>query len=112
MVGDSPGEQAARMHDLGRHFDELAGLLVSAQSGPPSPDRVVRFAARAVPHTKHTAGVAVGILMARHLVTYDEAFAQLVTASQHLNRKLRDIALEVVDTGELPDEPGHHHAPA
>jgi hypothetical protein len=27
-----------------------------------------------------------------------------VTASQHLNRKLRDIAVEVVDTGELPAE--------
>ncbi len=50
-------------------------------------------------------GVAIGILMARQLVTYDEAFAQLASASQHLNVKLRDIAAEVAETGELPDVP-------
>jgi hypothetical protein len=243
MVGDSAGEQAARMHELGRHFDELSDLLMSAQSGPRDPDRVVRLAARAVPHTEHSAltlvrgtshpttvaatgelgrrvdaiqyatgqgpcldavaghdvtraadlatdpqwprfarrcvtetnirsmfslrlflssdnraalnfyagppgafddldiavgamfaplaalalqnsvqaeeienlqvalqasrqiGVAIGILMARHLVTYEQAFAQLTAASQHLNRKVRDIAAEVAETGELPDEP-------
>ena len=53
-------------------------------------------------HASRQIGVAIGILMARQLVTYDEAFGQLVTASQHFNRKVRDIALEVVDTGELP----------
>ena len=235
------GEQTVRMLDLGQHFDELAELLMSAESGPPDPGRVVRFAARAVPHTQHCAltvvrkagrpltvaatgavslrvddiqyetgegpcleavdghdlahaadlstdrqwprfarrcvtetrvrsmfslrlflsgdgraalnfyaerpgvfddldvaigamfapfaalavqnemqaheidnlhvalqasrriGVAIGILMARHLVTYEQAFAMLATASQGLNRKLRDIAAEVAETGELPD---------
>lgn len=47
-------------------------------------------------------GTAIGILMARELVTSDEAFAQLRDASQHLNRKLRDIAAIVAETGELP----------
>ena len=47
-------------------------------------------------------GTAIGILMARRLVTSDEAFAQLRDASQHLNRKLRDIAAIVTETGELP----------
>jgi hypothetical protein len=242
MSGDHAGERAARMHaDLGRHFDELSELLMSAQTGPPDADRVVRFAARAVPHTQHSAltlvrgarrpvtvaatgqlarkvdriqyqtgqgpcleavaghdvtraadlrtdtqwpefarrcvaetsirsmfslrlflsrddraalnfyaqrpaafddldvavgamfapfaalaaqngiqarqienletalatsrqiGVAIGILMARQLVTYEEAFAQLVDASQYLNRKVRDIAVEVRDTGQLPE---------
>jgi len=56
MTGDNAGERAARMHDdLGRHFDELSELLMSAQAGPPDADRVVRFAARAVPHTQHSA---------------------------------------------------------
>jgi GAF domain-containing protein len=50
-------------------------------------------------------GTAVGILMARHLVTSEQAFAQLVKASQHLNRKLRDIAAEVAVTGMLPELP-------
>ena len=48
-------------------------------------------------------GMAVGILMARKLWTSDQAFAQLQTASQHLNRKLADIAAEVTTTGALPD---------
>jgi GAF domain-containing protein len=48
-------------------------------------------------------GAAMGILMARRLVTKDQAFELLKTASQHLHRKLRDIALEVIETGEVPN---------
>jgi GAF domain-containing protein len=48
-------------------------------------------------------GTALGILMARHLLTREEAFDQLRVASQTLNRKLRDIAVEVELTGALPD---------
>jgi AmiR/NasT family two-component response regulator len=54
-------------------------------------------------------GVAIGVLMARHLVTYEQAFGMLAAASQHLNRKLRDIAAEVAETGELPEEDGSDH---
>ena len=48
-------------------------------------------------------GVAIGILMAQNRCTHDEALDQLLTASQHLNRKLRDIAEEVSHTGQLPE---------
>ncbi len=47
-------------------------------------------------------GTAMGILMARELVTSERAFDLLREASQHLNRKLRDIAAEVELTGSLP----------
>ncbi|MCW2541481.1 MAG: hypothetical protein JWN95_3206 [Frankiales bacterium] len=47
-------------------------------------------------------GIAIGILMARKLLTADQAFGELRFASQHLHRKLRDIAAEVATTGELP----------
>ena len=47
-------------------------------------------------------GVAMGILMARHHVTRDQAFDLLRMASQRANRKLRDVAVEVGDTGDLP----------
>jgi GAF domain-containing protein len=47
-------------------------------------------------------GTAVGILMARRLVTREQAFDLLRTASRRLHRKLRDVALEVLDTGTLP----------
>ena len=236
-------EERPELTELSSHFEELAGLLVGARSGPPDPERVVRFAAQAVPHSAHCGltlipgsgrprtvastgelprqldvlqfetaqgpcldaatesdivradnlesstpwpafarrcvtesavrsmfcvrlflsggeraamnfyaekpeafddldlgvgaifgpyaalslensmheeeaaqlhialtssrqiGTAIGILMARELITSEEAFAHLVYASQHLNRKLRDIAVEVQLTGKLPEVP-------
>lgn len=50
-------------------------------------------------------GIAMGVLMARGLSTPDQAFDQLSRASQHLNRKLRDVAAHVALTGELPPLP-------
>jgi GAF domain-containing protein len=50
-------------------------------------------------------GIAIGVLMARSGVTEDRAFALLRQASQHLHRKLRDVAAGVVHTGELPEVP-------
>lgn len=50
-------------------------------------------------------GIAVGVLMARDLVTADEAFRRLAAASQHLNRRVRDLAEEVAQTGTLPEAP-------
>jgi signal transduction histidine kinase/DNA-binding response OmpR family regulator len=47
-------------------------------------------------------GAALGILMNRLEIGSDESFALLRETSQRLNRKLRDIADEVVLTGELP----------
>jgi hypothetical protein len=47
-------------------------------------------------------GVAMGVLMTRHELTRDEAFSLLRTTSQHTHRKVRDIAVEVADTGTLP----------
>lgn len=53
-------------------------------------------------------GTAIGILMARYKVTSERAFGLLSEASQHVNRKLRDVASDVALTGELPplDGPG------
>lgn len=52
--------------------------------------------------TSRQIGTAMGILMARELVSSEQAFQLLRRASQHLNRKLRDIAAEVTETGTLP----------
>lgn len=49
-------------------------------------------------------GEATGMLMERYRVGSREAFAMLVTASQRLNTKLRDIAERVVDTDRSPQE--------
>jgi hypothetical protein len=51
--------------------------------------------------TNREIGVAMGILMARGNLTQEQAFDQLRTASQNLNRKLHDIAADVTATGKL-----------
>lgn len=47
-------------------------------------------------------GTAVGVLMAQHRVTREQAFDLLRLASQDTNRKLAEVATEVADTGALP----------
>ena len=53
--------------------------------------------------SNRTIGTAIGILMARHLVTQDQAFDLLRIVSQRSHRKLADIAQDVIDTGTLDD---------
>ena len=48
-------------------------------------------------------GQAKGILMERHHLRADEAFAMLSASSQHVNTKLVAVAAHLADTGELPD---------
>jgi hypothetical protein len=50
-------------------------------------------------------GVALGVLMSAYKVTRDQAFDLLRMASQQSQRKLADLALEVGDTGALPNLP-------
>lgn len=56
---------------------------------------------RALDHSRDI-GAAIGVLMAMKKVTRDEAFGLLRRASQDQNRKLYELALEVLSTGELP----------
>lgn len=48
-----------------------------------------------------TIGAAMGILIERHKLTADDAFARLRAASQNTNRKLSELAAELVETGIL-----------
>ncbi|SHN71077.1 GAF domain-containing protein [Geodermatophilus obscurus] len=53
--------------------------------------------------TRTVIGQAEGILMERLKITADQAFGVLSRVSQHRNRKLRDVAQNLVETGEIPD---------
>lgn len=53
-------------------------------------------------HTSRQIGVAMGILMAMHKVTEEQAFGLLRIASQSTHRKLAELAVEVAQTGALP----------
>jgi hypothetical protein len=54
-------------------------------------------------------GMAMGILMSSKLLTADQAFGSLRQVSQDSNRKLRDVAFDVTQTGMLtggrPEDP-------
>lgn len=50
-------------------------------------------------------GTAVGVLIAQHKLTRDQAFDLLRIASQNTNRKLHDVALDVIDTGAVDVTP-------
>ena len=52
-------------------------------------------------------GTALGIVMSRHMVTAEAAFDMLRTASQTNHRKLRDIAEDVILTGQVPAAPSY-----
>jgi len=52
--------------------------------------------------TRQLIGQAQGILMERHKLTDDQAFAVLIQASQHSNTKLRDVAAQLVHSGLDP----------
>jgi GAF domain-containing protein len=58
-------------------------------------------------HNSRRIGAAVGIIMWSERLSETEAFGALRAASQNTNRKLADVAEEVLDTGTLPqrDEP-------
>jgi AmiR/NasT family two-component response regulator len=45
--------------------------------------------------------------MERDRISSEQAFDILRRASQHLNRKLREVAQGLVDTGERPDTGSH-----
>jgi PAS domain S-box-containing protein len=65
-------------------------------------DRV--FNLRRAVASRQQIGQAVGILMERHKIDEDTAFARLVAASQQAHVKIRDIAARISQTGEEPEE--------
>jgi hypothetical protein len=79
----------------------LAGFAVSAAVGRRDDHERLDNLQEAL-QTRDVIGQAKGILMERERITAEQAFDVLRRASQHLNEKLRDIAQQVVDTGELP----------
>lgn len=55
--------------------------------------------------TSREIGAAVGILMARHKITQNAAFSLMRETSQRLHVKLREVAVDVVEAGTVPELP-------
>lgn len=73
-----------------------AGMAISAAAARERADHLQRALA-----ASRDIGVAMGVLMGEHKISRDQAFDLLRIISQHANRKLADIAVEVGDTGTL-----------
>jgi transcriptional regulator with GAF, ATPase, and Fis domain len=86
-------------------FDEESehiGLLLASHAGVALADAQRQEDLRTAVDGRDLIGQAKGILMERHRVTADQAFALLVQVSQQTNRKLRDVAEHLTASGELP----------
>lgn len=78
-----------------------AGIALSAANQRARADNLERAL-----QTSREIGAATGILMTRYLIGYEQAFDLLRIASQRHNRKLNQLAAEVISTGTLPDPAG------
>lgn len=88
-----------------RAFDELSeevGLLFASHAAVAYAAAQRESALDRALASRQVVGQAVGILMERHRLTDDEAFATLVRTSQDLNLKLHEVARRLVETGALP----------
>jgi GAF domain-containing protein len=86
---------------FGDESEHVALLFASHAAVAMSGERA-RGHLKAAVTTRELIGQAQGILMERFKITGETAFHMLMLASQDSNRKLRDIADELVATGELP----------
>jgi hypothetical protein len=97
LYATRPGAFADQSIATGSMFAAYASMALLAAARQDTVNHLTRAL-----ETNREIGVAMGILMANGRFTAPEAFAQLRTASSHLNRKLRDIAADIAFTGELP----------
>jgi AmiR/NasT family two-component response regulator len=96
---------AAALEPLQQDIDSLATLARLLHQRLADAENTIQHLHIALTTSRHI-GMAQGIIMARLAVSEEEAFQTLVQASQNSHRKLRDIAEDVIYTGQLPDPPG------
>ncbi|WP_109032187.1 GAF and ANTAR domain-containing protein [Streptomyces rubrogriseus] len=82
--------------------DETAGWLLASHAAVAFSSARTHAQMQEAIGTRHTIGEAMGILMGRHRISEDQAFAALRRYSQDHNVKLRDVAAQVCERGGLP----------
>lgn len=80
---------------------EHVGLLFAAHAGVAYAAAHEKAALVRTVETRQVIGQAQGILMERHRVTPERAFAMLVRVNQHRGDKLRQVAQRLVDSGHM-----------
>jgi GAF domain-containing protein len=80
---------------------EQIGLLFAAHAGVALAESRVAANLRVALNSRDVIGQAKGIIMERYKLRPQQAFDMLVYVSQQQHRKLRDVALELTETGSL-----------
>ena len=94
LYGTRPGAFSDQSIATGAVFAAYASMALLAAARQDTTHHLTRAL-----ETNREIGVAMGILMAHGRLTSQQAFDQLRSASQHLNRKLHDIAADVASPG-------------
>jgi GAF domain-containing protein len=101
LCASFPGAFGATDRAKGVIFATLADLALAGAQTHEDEDRRAENLHRALV-TRELIGRAEGILMERERITSAQAFDILRRASQHLNVKLKEVAEDLVETGERP----------
>ncbi len=103
LYSHAPGAAAAWDRTTADEFVDHASVVLANAAAFADSTRTARQLEEAL-LTRDVIGQAKGILMAREGCDADAAFGRLRSMSQQANRKLREIAVEVVEsTGHAPD---------
>jgi GAF domain-containing protein len=82
--------------------DENVGMMLAAHAAVAMAARRKEANLQIALDSRDTIGQAKGILMERYKVSSQQAFDMLIYVSQRSHRKLREIAGELAETGQLP----------
>jgi len=96
LYADRPDAFSAGALHAATTLGSFAGLILEAER---QRERAANLEV-ALESNRHI-GTAIGILVAREMITSDQAFDRLREVSQRQHRKLRDVAEEVARIGEL-----------
>lgn len=98
LFSDTPGALDAAAADQGAVLAAFASVAL----GSSAHQEQARTLAAGLESNREI-GTAIGLLMAAHAITAQEAFETLRSASSRLNRKLAVVAREIVEQGAAPD---------
>jgi hypothetical protein len=96
MYAAEPGAFHPEAVERARRLSEHAALAIAADISGDRADNL-EVALR----NSRTIGAAIGILTERLRITSEDAFDRLRQASQQGNRKISDLAAELVETGTV-----------
>ncbi len=95
---------ASRAHNFEGEAEDVALIFAAHATEAMAKARMVT-GLRAALESRHTIGIAQGVLAARYGISYEHAFDVLHRYSNQQNRKLRDVAEEVATVRALPEDP-------